>query len=397
MALKLTVPDTIKPFLLRSEVKGVYSVADWTVWLNRRFAKVGMLRISVENQKDLQYSSKILGLITGKGTSSLIVDHFVPEPDPAFFDQPRKLTLRLMYVEWGFEVITTFEAVTARKVNIKGNPAIELVEIDDLRIRLGIHVTSLGSQSGVEVGLFIRGSFTEVKPSRLSLNQIWFTGKLPDDIGPEGIIVEKASLKLGVNEPDMMFKVKAIPERSGDFIGELIEMEHIAKLANFIEQRWTNQAARLALESGKMDPTGKGGAGKLATTERKVEDYLKPHFFLLSEDEEWVKRLNRFGICVPVTPRVTSEVFARFEESRCDVIIGDADYWDAAALMIAQELRGHEKYSHVPLLWIAGPDNLFAEANGQDLIDLGAFDFLDRGLPEEELEERFNWVNPKTL
>ena len=395
VALKLSVPDTIKPFLLRTEVKGVYGVADWTTWLNRRFAKVGMLRISAKDQGDLQFTSKILGVVGGKGASSLIVDNFVPEPDPAFFSKPQKLTLRLMYVEWGFEISTTFEAVAARKVTVKGNPAVELVNIEDLRIRLSVHITSLGPKSGVEMGLFIRGTFTEVHPNKLSLNKIWFGGKLPDDIGPEGIIVDKASIKLGADEPDMMFKVRAIPERTGDFIGELLEMEHISKLANFIEQRWSNQASRLARESGKIEPGM--AAGQASTAPKKVEDYLKPHLFLLGEDEQWVERLNKHGVCVPVPTREVNEVFAKFEESRCDVIIGDADYWDSAALIIAQEVRGHEKYSQVPMFWIAGPDNIFSEANGQDLIDLGAYDFLDRTIPESELEQRFEWMNPKLL
>lgn len=397
MALKLTVPDTIKPFLVRTEVKGVYGVDDWTVWLNRRFAKLGLLQISPEHETGQPYASKILGLITGKETSSLIIDHFIPEPDPSFFSKPRKLTLRMMYVEWGFEVVTTFDAVAARKVTVKGNPAVELVDINDIRIRLGIHVTSLGPKSGVEMGLFIRGSFIEMRPIRLSLNKIWFNGKLPEDIGPEGLIVEKASIKLGLDEPDVLFKLRAVPDRSGDHVGHLLEMEQISKLANFIERRWTNQSSRLAKESGKMDLAGARSEGPLPVSKRKIEDYLKPHYYLLGEDEEWVKRLGEFGVCVSVASRDIAEVFARFEQSRCDVIVGDADYWDQDVLGLADQIRIREKYSRVPLFWIAGPDNTFAESGGQELIDLGAYDFLDRTLPMDELKERFHWANPKVL
>lgn len=394
VALKLSIPDTIRPFLMKTDSKGVYAVKDWGAWLNRRFAKLGPLRVTVDGDKSKQYSARILGVISGKGDPRLIISSLVPEVEKEFFDKPHALTIRLIYVEWGFEVTSLFKAVSTRAVSVKGESALEVVQITDLRVSLGTHTLGLSIKTGVEMALFIRGTFTEVKPEKISLNKIWFSGSLPDDIGPEGVIVDKASLKLGESEPEMMLKLQALPERSGNYVGHLLEMNQISQLANYIERRWTNQASRIAAGQEKSDLLA---AAPKKKQKRVIEEYLRPHLFLLGNDEEWVERLNKFGICVPVPEKESAAVVARLDEKRCDVIIGDADYWNTDALVVSQILRKHEKYSKVPLLWIAGPDNLFSEAGGQDLIDLGAYDYVDRHLPADELQERFQWASPKII
>jgi hypothetical protein len=394
--MKLTIPDTIKPFLKSSKVKGVFDVKNPADWLNRRFAKLGPLRVTLgSGETKIQFSSKILGIHKAKNNLTLIVDNFVPPPPAELFTKPRQVTAHLVYVEWGYEVSTIFKALVLRKVTVKGNPAVQLGKIEDVRVSLGVHVSSLAKTSNVELGLFVRGQFVEGVATKISLNKIWFRAPLPDDFRDEGLTIDKASLKLGEAGETLMFSLQAFPERGGGYEGRVLSMEHISKLANFIEQRWTNQASRLAAGQQKSD-LGGGRSGTVDASKRKVDDYLKPHYFLLGDDQEWVERLNKFGICVPVPEKDTDQVLAKLDEKRCDVIIGDADYWDTDALVLAQLLRSHEKFSQVPLLWIASQENIFAENNGQDLIDLGAFDFLDRTTAEDVLKRKFFWASSKS-
>lgn len=396
MAVKLTIPDTIRPFLKATSAKGVYSVKDPAAWLNRRFAKVAPLSVTVLDGDDKQrFGSRILGLHKTKNEFSLIIDNLVPIPDASFYAQPKKVQIRMNYVEWGFEVISLFAAVAQRRVMVKDNPAVQITNIEDVKVSVGTYTTSLGRDSGVELGLFVRGGFIEARPERMSLTRIWFSGNMPDDVGDEGLTIEKAVIKLGEEEGDTLtIRLQAFPDKSGTFEGRLLDMEHVTKLANFIERRWSQQAKRLAEEKGE----GKAPAPSSVVPEkqRKVDDYLKPHYFLLGEDQAWVDRLNEFGLCVPVTEKEPDKVIAKLDETRCDMIVGDADSWDTGALVIAQMLRSHDRYSQVPLVWIAGKDNIFAENGGQDLIDLGAYDFIDRTIEAEEIERSFVWANPKT-
>ncbi len=395
--MKLQIPESLRPHLQGPDSEGVITVRNPTAWFNRTFAKIGPLKLVRTGGKS--YSTVIISTKEEKRdkkeTIVMVVDAPSPEPEEDFWQEGQPMLARLSFVEAGFRVSTSFHVKIGKMLEIDDLAALELVDIENVRVGLSAHYISLSTRGGTEMGMMWRNTWQELIPTKMCLTRVSFRAKLAGDIGAEGYIPQKASIKLVKRGPEIPIQFKAERKGVGEYeaVIEKVDVGGLNRIALFIEQHWRRQAEKLRLGRARYKkPSHDEQVGESPTKEDVMADMFKPHFLLLSDDELWRERLAEIGVVNAYEALDPEKINTILENERCDLIIADADLWDIEALNLSQSLRSHFKFRDFPLFWVAGPDNVFTSGGGLDLIDLGAFDFFDRVIEDEDLMTRVEWA-----
>jgi len=379
------------------------SPADWIRWFKNPLLQQGRLTL-VRGGEDT-FITQVLDVRSEGEGINLIVDRLLPLPDFDPNSEVVQFHANLIYMDAGMQVTTTFRAILAGTARHGKYEAVLLSDIVDLEVDSAEYIAELSDNSGIKLSLFIMGEWIKITPEHASINQIFFREKLDLKIGADGIAIPKASITLEDDDTKIPVQLQMYRFTSPEYVVKIEKIDSVARtmIVKIIEEIWKIDCGLSSRSKKKREAP----VGYRSESHDIHAEAFEPHIFFLGEDEEWTEHLKEKGIVEIISTDQSSEVLEKIAGKRCDLVVGDADYWEKGALEVERTLRSQSKIRNIPRIWIAddpyktfmeevkqtdSDDQSSEENNQRDLLDFGAFDIICRNDWDNKTQIRLDWA-----
>lgn len=320
---------------------------------------------------------------------TLVTDRLLPTPEPDFWKESASLEGKLIFIEDGVEVTTTFKAKPAGIMEDGEGELTELSPITDIQVASKEFIAELTPKFGVELGLVWFGEWRNFHPQRMTISRFIFEADLEDLIGPDGYAVPKASVKLEPGGPEIPVRLQLFKRKHELYEAKLEKIDPIAhqKLTSIIEEIWMIGAG---LSQRKMDKPEESEVSYMTREHDALAEAFQPHIVYLGSDKEWIERLEELGVVNILTTPDLDEIPPLCVEKRCDLVVAESELWGQDAIQVERLLRATSKTRDIPRVWIE------ADFRKQDqlpeILDYGAFHTVPRNEKKAVSHEWMRWA-----
>ncbi len=385
------LPDRLRALFRRQPAAEIEPAEElptvsWAMWFTTEAARRGRLSLSRAGMET--YASMVVGAREdGEGDLVVLIDPPLPSPERETPDEIVALDARLLHMDEGIEIATTFRAVLGEELRHEGYEAVELVDISDLDVEYREYLARVTEAHGVELNLVWEGEMITVYPSHIAAGRMLFNADIEGDIGPDGIEIPKASICLEPGGKDYALSLRLLrrPEESFEVEITRIDAPVKRKLVTLIEEIWRTDAglSRYAREPKKI-------VGYRTREHDTLAEAFQRHIVFLGEDPGWKDFLAGFGIVKQLGSLSPHDLVEVVLGGRCDLLVGEYAFCGREAVSIEHTLQAYARTRKIPRFWIL-PEN--PGDTTPDMLAEGAFDqFTSEQLKQPGLTDLFNWA-----
>ena len=399
MALKPQLPNSLRRLLRRVDRGGKSKSTDWISWLTNPQAKQGLLTL-VRAGEDI-YTTHILDArLDEENSLALVVDRLIPDPEGEFWGVRATVHGKLVYIEAGIEVTTSFRASASARMEFQGDQAGEFVDLDDLEVTSREYIADLGESHHLELGMIWYGRWIQIIPDQASIHRLFFDAELEGHIGPDGYAVPKSILKLERGGAEIPVRLQLFRRHKPQFEAKIEKIDGVAqqKITAIVEDIW-RVASGLSRKRHGIKGTD---VGYMSRDHDPLAEAFEPQIALFGFSEPWAIMLADHGIVRTIDQPELNEAVKDIAGQRCDLIVADADAWGDEVVKVERKLRSVSTLRNIPRIWytkrLPKREKPGSSDSGQglddqlDLLMYGAFDLLPLDIDARQLARRVEWA-----
>jgi len=402
---KAGISKSLQKLLNRGAKDDEKESVDWLSYFSSPEIRKNTLLLSRGGEEN--YSSLPLNAVDGENGLELIVDSLIPKPNEEFWNERVVFDGKISSFNAGIEEIVTFSAIVGERIEYEGRPAFVLNELMDLRNESREYLAELGEIFSIELGFIWYGEWFQLEPNRLSVSRLFFDAKLEGNIGVDGYAVPKATLRLEKDGTEIPLKLRIFRNRGGGFEAKIEKIDSLAQqsLNKIIEEIWRIASGL----SQRRNQSEDHEVGYVSSKHDALATAFVPHIVLLADNEEWEKTLAKMGEVTAILNDDLNMISDTVSEGRCDLIVGDADFWGSKCIQVERLLRSVSQFRKIPRIWFSDEvedssffikkpmledpsDEKEVEDENLDLIDFGAFDLLPSNPHKVDSRRRLLWA-----
>jgi hypothetical protein len=396
MSSGIQPPESILSRLIGTDREGVYHIRKWTTWMLRSNVKLSDLRFNFKNS-DQNYSSTVFGL--RKDIHHEYGLHIsIPLPVLVESESPenRLVEVKFDYVENGIKVITSFKAELSHPFRFNDIPAYSLNKINDIEVSFDACEQELSKRNKYTLKLNTGSKkIPEFKIQSIGTNVIRVSNPDSLKVGKEGIAINNAHLSVGKGYTEIALSVLILPGVNNSLIAIITKLSEKSKLQYFssIDNVWRSIAK--GLQDKRLKKVNK--APQESTKVESTHQIGRPHILFLSNNASWAQILGSFCVLLDFKSDNISEIVTELDDSRCDIIVADREYFMENSLKFAVATRFKRVLKNIPLFWISDVSNQDGYGGNKHLLDLHAYEILTGEINVDDLKFHFHWAMKKEI